>query len=352
MRKRRKLVFAAITIALFCLLIEVGFRIAYPRLGGDIDRLEAYQDFVVDREVRYYRPHPYAVFTFNPAAADINSRGFPGEEPPAIPKPAGTLRIACLGGSTTASGNHRGHRGSYPFFLERELEAKLEQPVEVMNFGVNAWTTAESLVNFVLNVRDYEPDIVIIHHAANDGGPRLFPGYRSDFSHYRKTWEIPEKHPLDRALTRLSLLWSWLRSRDHFKTIDVTYAVNRRLEPGGSRIRNGSFPEGTEVGFLRNVRTIIELQRLDGGRTLLATMPCDHRGAHPNDGISLAVREHNELLRRLAEGQGALLVDLHEKMPVSDPRVAENLIDRIHLEPEGNRLKARHLAEAIVDLVR
>ncbi len=346
---RRKIVFTLLTTVLFCLLMEVGFRIAYPLLGGDVEQIAAYRSFVVDREVTYYQPHPYTLFTFNSRAPGVGSLGFLGEELPPKEKPAGTLRIACLGGSTTACGNYEGYEGSYPYFLQQELAQALDRPVEVLNFGVNAWTTAESLVNFVLNVRDTSPDIVIVHHAANDGGPRLYPNYRSDFSHYRKGWDLPQKHWLDRALTAGSHLWAWLRSRDHFKTIDVTYAVTQPLAKGASQIRNGRFPEGTEYGFLRNVRTIIELERHDGGKTILATLPCDERGAAPDEGISLAVRENNALLRRLAREENVPLADLYAEMPVSNPRMADSLIDRIHFEPEGNRMKAEILARAILE---
>ncbi|MEQ8767671.1 MAG: SGNH/GDSL hydrolase family protein [Planctomycetota bacterium] len=348
MSTRRKIVFALLSTILFCLLLEVGFWIAYPLAGGDVAALHAYRDFVVDRKVRYYAPHPYTLYTFNPASSDVNSDGFLGPALPPREKPEGTLRIACLGGSTTASGNEASFKGSYPFFLEQELEESLGREVEVLNFGVNAWTTAETVVNYVLNVQDYSPDLVLIHHAVNDAGPRFYPDYRSDYSHYRKSWELPQKHWLDRLLTASSDLWAWARSRKHFQTIDVAYAVNRPFRAGTSQIRDGRFPEGSELGFVRNIRTIVELTRIAGGETVLVTMPCDERGAAPDEAVTLGVRENNALLRRLASEEGLLLIDLEQSMPVTDERVSRNYIDRVHFEPDGNAMKAEQIASALL----
>jgi hypothetical protein len=36
---------------------------------------------------------------------------------------------------------------------------------EVLNFGLGFYTTAHSLVNYVLNVVDYHPGYLVIHHA-------------------------------------------------------------------------------------------------------------------------------------------------------------------------------------------
>lgn len=349
---RRKILFALISVSLFCLLLEGGFRIAFPLLGGDVQALRSYRDFAVDQKVRYYAPHAHLLYTFNPASSDVNSDGFLGEELPPREKPKGTLRIACLGASTTASGNEESFRGSYPFFLQEELTAALDQPVEVLNFGVNAWTTAETLVNYVLNVQDFAPDIVLIHHAVNDAGPRFYPGYRSDYSHYRKSWELPPKHGLDRLLTEASDLWAWVRSRKHFRTIDVAYAVNRPFRQGTSQIREGHFPPGSEYAFVRNIRTIVELTRGAGGMAVLVTMPCDDRDAPEGEAVTLGVHENNAELRRLAADEGIPLIDLEKSMPITDPRVAQSYVDRVHFEPDGNRMKAEHIAEALLAHLR
>jgi len=343
---KRKLAFASLAAGIFLVLLEIGFRIAFPLFGGDPSRIAGYRRFVLDGEVRFYAPHPYTDYTFNPREPDVNALGFRGPLPD-LEKPPGTLRIACLGGSTTASGNSEGFKGSYPHFLQLELQERLKRPVEVLDFGVDAWTTAESLVNFVLNVRDFHPDVVIVHHAPNDGGPRRRAGFRNDYSHYRRSWAPPPKHFLDRALTRFSDLWAWLRQQN--VQLEIGLAVNRPFDSKLDMFRDGHFPAGTEYPFRRNVETIVDLAHLDGARAVLATVPCTPRGARAEPSMLEGIREHNALLAEIAAAHHAILIDLAASMTDRDPELAGEFLDCVHLTPKGNRIKAQRIAAALLE---
>jgi len=133
--------------------------------------------------------HPFLQHTANPAyvhlgakmhedAKPFNRFGFIGPEY-SYEKPEGVIRIACLGESTTAKG------------FPKEMEDYLNQwnddsqyRFEALNFGVGGYTTANSLVNFVLNVVDFDPDYVVIHHAWNEYYVRnTDEEFRSDYAH-------------------------------------------------------------------------------------------------------------------------------------------------------------------------
>ncbi|MGH3055102.1 MAG: hypothetical protein ACRDL7_09015, partial [Gaiellaceae bacterium] len=144
-----------------------------------------------------YRGHPFLQFTGTPSVALIgnqalgnltpfNNLGFRGRDF-SYEKPAGVIRIAALGGSTTADG--------YPERVEDLLNAEATsaaQHFEVLNFGVGFWTSAHSLVNFVLNVVDFRPDYVIIHENWNDAVARYAgASFRHDYSHALKVFEPP-----------------------------------------------------------------------------------------------------------------------------------------------------------------
>jgi hypothetical protein len=49
-----------------------------------------------------------------------------------------------------------------------------------MNFGHPYWTTNHSVVNFMLNVLDFHPDFVVIHHGWNEERARNFPPGESE----------------------------------------------------------------------------------------------------------------------------------------------------------------------------
>ena len=153
-------------LALGCLLLlwtEVGYRVFVRLTFPDPAREELafiVTNAMVPREDQLVG-HPFLHYVGNPDADRYNSLGFPDREH-TVTKPAGTLRVACLGGSTTASG--------YPALLEDWLEnnAPDGQRWEVLNFGLEGWTSLHSLVNLSIRGLDYRPDWIVIHHAHND----------------------------------------------------------------------------------------------------------------------------------------------------------------------------------------
>ncbi len=94
-----------------------------------------------------------------------NSLGFRDAER-AVPKPAGTFRIVCVGASTTQEGDN--NETTYPALLEKHLrEAFPEHMIEVVDAGIPGIATPLHL----LRLSDYlalEPDLVIMHMGVND----------------------------------------------------------------------------------------------------------------------------------------------------------------------------------------
>ena len=76
------------------------------------------------------------------------------------------FRIVCLGGSTTF-GAYLEAEEAWPRLLEDTLRRE-GLDVEVVNAGVAWYTSAHSLVNYVLQMRYFNPDVVVVMHAVND----------------------------------------------------------------------------------------------------------------------------------------------------------------------------------------
>jgi hypothetical protein len=96
-----------------------------------------------------------------------NRLGYRGAEV-AVPKPAGMLRIVCVGGSTTVEGYD--DRMTYPAMLQGMLREQFPQAadrIEVVNCGVIGLLSREEL-----EMRDeilaLEPDLVIYYNGIND----------------------------------------------------------------------------------------------------------------------------------------------------------------------------------------
>ena len=116
--------------------------------------------------------------------------GLDGSRNIILPKPENEKRIICLGASTT--GNYIKYNdevSSYPLELEKLFS--LEYPkknIKVINCGFGGWTSAEILINFLLKVFSYSPDIIIIYHAHNDIPSYLTPNFQNDYSHSRRNF--------------------------------------------------------------------------------------------------------------------------------------------------------------------
>lgn len=251
-------------------------------------------------------------------------------------------RILCLGGSTTEGGGV-GHEcvKAWPCMLGQILEQETGRAFEVMNAGVSGWTTAETVAAWFLLLKDYRPDLVVIHHAVNDSEPRTYPTFRTDYTHFRRVWELPDPGALERRLIAWSDFYAWLAARRGPPTLGD--AVTR--ERGGPpRLESGRLPAGTEGAYRRNVLSVALDARRTGARVLLATIPFDldleERDERSTRSWRAGLREHNQILRELAAEHGFLLADLEGRSREQPERLGPHFTDLVHVDVEGKLIKA------------
>lgn len=304
-------------------------------------------------EFAAYRGHPFAQFSGNPGLAlrgnenlggliPFNNYGFLGED--FTPrKDRGVVRIAALGGSTTASG--------YPLLLEEYLGAEVASPdttFEALNFGHGWYTTAHSTVNFVLTAVDLSPDYVVIHHGWNDRVARDAEGlFRGDYSHALKSFESPVI--IDRVPIRLSVVYRYLKEvltgEPDWAFLGPTLMVPRE-DP------EQYYLDLEELApFERNVRTIVDLARLRGITPVLTTQPFSRDPDIEFAGTALQMAQTNDVIRRLATeyDSAALFVDLDSLMV---PEMSHVFRDVGHVTLEGRRYKARAIGQSILRHLR
>lgn len=83
------------------------------------------------------------------------------------PKPPGTYRIFCLGGSTTV-GFPFGQAGSFSSFLREQLKARFpNRSSEVINLGMTA-TNSYTVNDIAHDLAAYEPDLLIVYDGHNE----------------------------------------------------------------------------------------------------------------------------------------------------------------------------------------
>ena len=321
---------------------ELAYRAFSPRADELAERVADLREYL-DGGQRFFAPNPYTGFVL--AAGDHDSPaphplgwGFRREKTPGVP------RIACLGASTTQEG--------YPEELQLVLleEGRL---AEVMNWGVSGWTSMETMINWFVNVQDHDPDVVVVHLGGNDVAPRKVAGFRPDYAHFRRPWSEPRLSRWSRALCRISDFWAGRVVEGHgFALADFVnrrgvLAADRRADPGGDLTPDTAQP------FRRNIATICEHALATGRTPILVTMPSQPDPASPDrqraeEGLMLqGLREHNAILRELAEELGLLLVDAAAACEADPERWSATFTDLVHQTREGRRLKARLVADAL-----
>lgn len=232
-----------------------------------------------------------------------------------------TLRIFCLGGSTTEFKNNKGI--GWPEMLEKKLRiAYNSDSVSVYNLGRQWYTTLHSLINYETNLREYKPDVIILMHNINDflhnadfsylsNGP-----FRQDYGHFMG--------PSANIFGCNGLFGS------HWPRLTAMWYHEPR-----DTIEQHSFP-GLE-SFTRNINTLIELAKLDSVNLILMTQPnilsndmddqikqvCnmvnfeavgkksrwDYSTAHNG------MRLYNERIKEISELNGVNFIDLEKYVP-------------------------------------
>lgn len=340
---RKRFLFAVVAALLVLVAVEIGFRIVFSLSGGDAVALKNARTFYVADDFGIYEPWPYVGYRLSPSKApSARAFGFQSTEPVEKAKKPGVVRLAFTGGSTTWSGNALFYRGSFPYFTEGFLQ-KNGVPAEVMNCGNPGWTSVESLINYELNIVDFEPDWLVIHHGVNDAPARYFPDFRSDYGHFTRPGAYEKAGLVGRVLSA-SDLYTWLLLVTGTVPGSVQEWLYRPLPKEEDRLL---VKEGL-VTFRRNTEHLIDIAEAHGARVLLSTESHNRRpggGREATDVLRRAIDESNEVLREIARDR---------KLPLADTEKALDgmgavFLDYVHVNPRGNQAKADCIGLALLE---
>ncbi|HKE24082.1 MAG TPA: SGNH/GDSL hydrolase family protein [Bryobacteraceae bacterium] len=185
-------------------------------------------------------------------------------------KPAGQFRIAFLGGSLVelSSTFDTGLPGSLRTVLRERYPGR---DIEVINAGIQSCVSRQSLVQLLLTVVDYHPDMVILYDGGNDLGLPLTYESRANFPYnFQAMQEAWDLYRADRqqSLWRLALersnLYRLVRARLHpderkmTPTADAPFAGTNAL-PAGRILSDAGFVQHHVAEYLSNWRKLVEL---------------------------------------------------------------------------------------------
>lgn len=352
----KKVAFSALILLVALAGAEGVARVFYrPPTIGIIDGLGA-----------RHNPHPYLVFTAEPPV-----RRFP--QGPDDPDAPGSIRIACLGGSTTRDG--------YPALLRDALMDRGVDKAQVVVFDAacQAYTSMESQLMLLIYVLPLKPDVVVVMHAHNDVQVRLDPGFRADYTHHRiNPWMRLSRRELWRkeinAMLDCSRFVVLLR-----ETATGYVSRNRILEnyvcapQFGRQTPRRNFEASSVRPFSSHMQNIYSACRGAGVRTIFLTQPLNpayRETCHRLEGemvrgvkrmsprafdeaISCHIqgqRECNDAVRQLCAKHGIELVDWAKT--VGDGSGGEaSFVDHVHLTEEGLFALTSLVADGVVRVI-
>jgi len=303
-------------------------------------------------------PHPYFNYVCNPGyrfsdgMQPHNSRGF--RKPEWRGKKEGTIRIVALGASTTYGPYSRDGKGVWPALLETILRSRWGPGIEVLNLGVNAYTTHEILGVTAMLVPTLSPDIVLIHVGANDAYAACYPDEGGpDNTNFRFSWKYKPIPGFLKFLMRRSRLIRVLGFR-HITTRgflpgDMIAAMQYRHPSDGDALANSG--KATGKYFRRDIGSLTALVKEMGAVPVLMTHPLNPKWEYPRksfyQGLVEAHRRNNRIIMEMAELRGIAVVDLYARM-----RDATYFTDAIHATDAGMKLKADLLAPVVSAIIK
>lgn len=249
-------------------------------------------------------------------------------------KPQNTLRVACIGGSTT--------EGAFPIPMMQSLQPSFpSSTIEVMDWGCSGWTIVEMTLNYVNRIRYFSPDVVVIHAGMNDIAPRLRENFRIDFSHFRKIFTEQSITLWDRIIAR-SNLFAFASFRFGYEPMSLLRIAMKGTVSNHQSMFQEHELERTLATYRSNVDALAKLILADGAVPVFAGMAYREMESLPPRLVSI-VEQHNAVFEDTASRFNVPYLDLQ---PVFH-WYPEWFRDHCHLRETGNRMKASMITEVI-----
>lgn len=305
--------------------------------------LASYQQLLKHNNTPLYTPHRYLGYIPTPSVVKEknmhNSAGFRGPEIQS-PKVDSIFRIVCLGGSTTYTVKVKDYQKSYPYLMEKKLQQKGFNQVEVINSGAGGWSSWESLVNLQFRLLDLKPDLLVVYHGINDVHARVVwppEAYKSDNSGRRiaKTNDIQtwwqffcQKSNIIRVFLVSSGLQAPARTFRSFDDYPATFYMYELDQ----QFREDRYPEGIfksvtltkmlesnpPIYFKQNIESLTEIAKSKNIEIMLATFAYDGNNQDyitADPAYREALNEQNEILKKIGQEKIVSVFDFGKVFP-------------------------------------
>jgi len=386
------LVYSVITIIVLFGSIELTTR-TISWLNGDGFTLSLHELDRYDQKIRdLYQWHPFTGFMFQPNIKFLGSH--PNQEAKAeiftdkygfltqdqglgYDKPPNEIRIACIGGSTTANINLEFGK-NWPGYLGSLLQKNFpNKNIRVINAAAPGFDTGQSIGNLALRVMPFKPDVVIIYHAYNDlKAIRPDKHFKPDYSHIHTIPYGFHKEP-NFLIRLLNKSMFYVRIRNKYRQYKASNKTPQLSKVIGRSKRLSYVPKEALETFEQNIRSLVSIAGAGGAKVVLATFATLHdpkwdwstpetlklmtlyqqnnlnglKQFTPGltiEGIFRGISQYNEVLRKVAIQEKCTLVDNANLIPHKD----HYFVDRVHFSELGAKRMGENLYPDVVQLIK
>ncbi|MFO0981982.1 MAG: SGNH/GDSL hydrolase family protein [Planctomycetota bacterium] len=250
--------------------------------------------------------------------------------PATLEKPAGAIRIACLGTSSTyGHGFLATDRADYPAQLADLLaETMPARHIEVLNAAVPGSTGSRLLPFFRDVLTQYALDVLVLNLSFNDAAAL---GQADERSYYQRI----VRADFDNSF------WQRLRERFSMRWRQQRYVANRELFGAGrvGDIRRGPGERNAPRVFALMLGDYLRECRARNIRLLLVQ--------EPTRSPVYLVKELHDAMRRFAEDQGVPLLDPAPALERAGG--AARFQDEVHPDRAGHAVIAGQLAQMLLE---
>jgi lysophospholipase L1-like esterase len=349
--RARKLAISIASLFAFLALVEGALRVRQYAKYGTLGQMHA---FVVDAASGLEIPPPGRT-TANFA---VNERGFRGPLLE-LPKPAGRVRLAFLGASTTFCAEATSEQATWPALVAAGAASdRANGSVDYLNAGVGGHLLEHMRVNLEKRVAPYEPDVVFLYEATNE--------LTRDTRELAVEQGVYTGHS-DRAslLGEYSLAWY---------LIEKNLLLGRRRDGATRNAARVQFePRELSRGYRARLEALCDAARARAKLVVLLTFSTQARREHDPARLADACNtafyympymtpellldgfdEYNRVAREVAAEKGVLLVDVAHAVPGDK----QHFNDSVHFKDAGcaafaaavlERLRAEPRWRAILD---
>jgi lysophospholipase L1-like esterase len=276
----------------------------------------------------------------------INAEGFRSPEIPRA-KPAGTVRLAFLGGSTTYCAEVSNNEATWPHLVWRSLcERHPQLAFDYVNAGVPGYGQDEMRITLERRVAPYQPDVIFMYEAAND-----FSTDTRELAARRGLYRGKPEDPS--ALAKVSVAWFLLeknltvrqRQRGASSGHALVYDADSLARPFGDRVKS-CLRTAKALAPVCAVATFSHKMRRDQSPAVAlansntALFYCPYMSVQ---GILDGFDAYNRAIRAAADSTGAILVSGEDSIPGDDT----HFTDSVHLTDEGARAMAKRAVEGL-----